>query len=86
MSDINIIREQTGINNETIIKNTLQDNNGSIPDTIMKLMNYTYSYIDDTPYSKHTTEFKKVREIVSEKENIFYNLMNTVKKQNDNNE
>ena len=75
--------QQTGIEDVQLIENILKEENGSISDTIMKLMNYTYMQKPIEKYeSKSTQEFIKIREIVSEKENVFYQLLNTAKSSN----
>lgn len=79
---LNIIKSQTSIYQDEYIKNALDKNNGSISDTIIYLMNYKYCMNENknTVSQSNTIMLENIRNIVSEKENVFYELLNTNKK------
>lgn len=72
MDDIDIIAKQTGITDTVMIERCFIENNRSIADTIMKLMEYDYCKDNAV---KPRTVFDDIREIVSEKEKIFIDVM-----------
>lgn len=72
MDDIDIISDQTGITDKIWIERCYIENNRSVADTIMVLMEYDYCK-ENT--AKERTVFDDIREIVSEKEKIFIDVM-----------
>jgi hypothetical protein len=78
MDDIDIISSQTGIEDKALIERVYLENNKSTADTIMRLMKYDYCKEFEI---KPRTVFDDIRIIVSEKEEIFMDIMNRNKKQ-----
>lgn len=72
MSDIDIICKQTCQDDKVLVERVYIENNRSIADTIMVLMNYSYC---KEVVVKPRTVFDDIREIVAEKEQIFMDIM-----------
>lgn len=78
MNDLDLISSQTNIADMVLIERVYIEQNKSIPDTIMKLMNYEYC---KTFEMKPRTVFDDIRVIVDEKEQLFYDILNRQKEQ-----
>jgi hypothetical protein len=80
--DIDIIAQQTGINDKLQIERVLLENNNDISKAIIALLDL--EHLESMPISvlnEETTVFNQIRIILNEKEQIYHDVMNQKKQQ-----
>lgn len=80
-SDIDIIISQTGIQDKLYIEKVLIECNNNISSAIIKLMYPTDNENTEHKTSQEPTVFEQIREILNDKEKVYYDLINKKNKQ-----
>ena len=85
-TDIYIVKSQVGIDDDKLIEDELERNKGDVIATIMNLSNIqaaTPRLVHcDLPQTQHQQHMENVRQIMDEKEQVFFEVFQKRKQEN----